>query len=70
MQAHVQTMEDRAHQQIDQVRQEAKALQQRLEREQREHGKRVTQFATQLEALQCALRTSEQATGKHTPSVA
>lgn len=38
-QEHVRTVEDRAHQQVDQARQELKALQQTLEREQRAHGK-------------------------------
>jgi septal ring factor EnvC (AmiA/AmiB activator) len=53
--------EDRAHQQIDQARLEAKALQQRLELEQREHDKRVTQLITQNEELQVAMRTAEHA---------
>jgi chromosome segregation ATPase len=61
VQEHVRTVEDRAHQQIDQARQEAKALQQRLEREQREHGKRVAQLTAQQEKLRATLRTTEQA---------
>jgi septal ring factor EnvC (AmiA/AmiB activator) len=62
--------EDRAHQQIDQARLEAKALQQRLEREQREHDKRVTQLITQNEKLQVAMRTAEQAAAHQAGQVA
>lgn len=60
-QGYIRTIEDRAHQQIDQGRQEIKALQQRLEREQRDHDKRVAQLITQHEKLQTAARSAEQA---------
>jgi hypothetical protein len=58
---HIRAVEDRAHQQIDQARLEAKALQQRLELERRGHDKRVTRLITQNEELQVAMRTAEQA---------
>lgn len=59
-QAHVRAVEDRAHQQVDQARQDAKGLQQRLEREQREHDKHAGQLASQHKELQAAMRTAEQ----------
>jgi chromosome segregation ATPase len=58
---HIRAVEDRAHQQIDQARQEVKALQQRLDREQREHSKATNQLTAQLEYLRNASRTTEQA---------
>jgi chromosome segregation ATPase len=69
-QAHIRAVEDRAHQQIDQARQEVKALQQRLEREQREHDKRVARLATQHEELQAAMRTAEQAAAHQSGRIA
>ena len=51
----------RAHQQVDQARQEIKSLQQQLEREQRDHHKVVAQLSTQQEEMRNMLRTTEQA---------
>jgi chromosome segregation ATPase len=61
-QAHVRAMEDRAHQQVDRARQELKVLQQQLEREQREHVKRIADLTAQQEELHVATRTAEQVT--------
>lgn len=60
LQAHVRTTEDRAHQQVDQARQEAKALWLQHERALREHTKRLADLTAQRDALQGALRTTEQ----------
>ena len=60
-QDHVHALEDRAHQEVDHARQEIKVLQQRLEREQREHGKLVAQLTGQHEKLRGAMRAAEQA---------
>jgi chromosome segregation ATPase len=57
----VRSLEDRAHQQIDHARQEVKALQQHLERSQREHIKTVTQLTAQQDALRATVRAAEQA---------
>jgi DNA repair exonuclease SbcCD ATPase subunit len=69
-QAHVRTVEDRAHQLVDQARQEVKASQQRFEREQREHSKTVAQLTAQKEELQNAARAAEQATAHQSGRVA
>lgn len=61
-QTHIRTVEDRAHQQIDHARQEIKALQQRLDRSQREHANALVQSASREEELRAALRIAEQAT--------
>ncbi len=58
---HVRTVEDRAHQQVDHARQEVKALQQQLGREQREHAQRIVELTTQQDALRAAARSAEQA---------
>ncbi|RUL78775.1 DNA-binding protein [Dyella choica] len=57
----VRGLEDRAHQQIDHARQEVKALQQLLERAQREHAKTTAQLTAQQDSLRAALHTAEQA---------
>ena len=62
-QDHVRLTEDRAHQQVDQARQELKAFQQERQREQIEQIKRVTTLSTQNEVLQSAVRLAEQAYG-------
>lgn len=61
MQAHIRIVEDRAHQQVDQAKQEIKAMVQLRERALREHTKRVAELMAQREALQIAVRTAEQA---------
>ncbi|MFK2853157.1 hypothetical protein [Dyella humi] len=67
---HVRAIEDRAHLHVDEARQELKMLQQRLEREQREHDKRITQLVTQQDALRKALQDSERATAHQLGRVA
>jgi chromosome segregation ATPase len=67
---HLRLVEDRAHQQVDHARQEIKALQQRLERGQREHDKRTTQLIAQQEELRAAVRTAEQQAAHHAGQVA
>jgi chromosome segregation ATPase len=57
---HARVVENRAHQLVDQTRQELKALRQQGEREQREHDKRVAQLTTQLDSLRSELRAAEQ----------
>ncbi|GLQ87702.1 DNA-binding protein [Dyella flagellata] len=59
-QAHIRSVEDRAHQQMDQARQEVKAQGQQQERTRREHAKRVAELAAQRDALQASVRTTEQ----------
>lgn len=59
-QEHVRAVEDRAHQQVDQARQEIKTLQQRLERENLGHSKAIAKLMTQQELLRAAVHTAEQ----------
>lgn len=59
-QAHIRAVEDRAHLQVDQARQEIKALGLQQERARREHAKRVAEFLAERDALQSAVRTAEQ----------
>lgn len=59
-QAHIRTVEDRAHQEVDQVRQEIKALGQQHDRMRREHAKQAAEFMAQRDSLQAILRTAEQ----------
>lgn len=60
VQAHIRAVEDRAHKQVDQARQDIKALAQQQERARREQAKRVTELATERDTLQAAVRTAEQ----------
>ncbi|QRN55595.1 hypothetical protein ISN74_09855 [Dyella caseinilytica] len=66
---HLRLVEDRAHQQVDHARQEIKVLQQRIEREQREHDKRITQLIALQEELLTAVRTAEQQAAHHAGQV-
>lgn len=59
-QAHIRAAEDRAHQQVDQARQELKALGQQQERARREHAKRLAGLTTERDALRAGLRAAEQ----------
>lgn len=59
-QAHIRTVEDRAHQQVDQARQEIKALGRQQEQARRGHAKLVSELTTQRDTLQAAARTDEQ----------
>jgi hypothetical protein len=53
-------VEDRAHQQVDQLRQELKTLRQERERAKRDYDKRVTQLTEQEHTLRESLRSVEQ----------
>jgi DNA repair exonuclease SbcCD ATPase subunit len=68
-QEHIRIVEDRAHQQVDQARREVKGLQQQLEREQREHAKKVAQLIARQDEQRSALRTAEQAAAHQTGRV-
>jgi predicted nucleic acid-binding Zn-ribbon protein len=69
-QAHIRAVEDRAHQQVDQARQEIKVLGQQQERTRREHTKQVADLITQRDALQAAVRAAEQAAAHQAGQVA
>jgi len=58
-QVHIRAVEDRAHQQVDQARQEIKVLGQQLERERCMQAKQITEFTVQRDALQAAVRAAE-----------
>jgi len=70
VQEYVRRVEDRAHQQVDQVRQELKALEHQRERERREHAKRTAELTTQADELRAAGRTAEQAAAHQAGRVA
>ncbi|GGA02833.1 DNA-binding protein [Dyella caseinilytica] len=61
---HVRVAEDRAHRLVDEARLDAKALQARWEREERETSKRIAQLTDQAEQLHKAVHTAEQATAR------
>lgn len=69
-QAHLRTVEDRAHQQVDQVRQEIKTLGQQQVRMQREHARRLTDLTAERDTLQAGLRTAEHAVARQAGQVA
>jgi len=69
-QAHIRTVEDRAHSQVDQARQEIRALMQQQERARREHTKQLAELTTQRDALQAALRTAERTVAHQAGQVA
>jgi len=60
LQNHLRTHEDRAHREVDQARQDIKGLQQRLEKEQREHLKVVAELKAQHDVLRAAAHSAEQ----------
>lgn len=57
---HIRTTEDRAHQQIDQARQEVKTLKHALEQSRRDQAKQLADLTEQHQALLTALRAAEQ----------
>lgn len=67
---HIRAVEDRAHQQVDQSRQEIKGLKQQHERSRREYGTQVSELMAQRDTLQAALKTAEQATAHQAGRVA
>lgn len=62
MQAHIRAVEDRAHQQVDQLRQDLKGLRQQRERELRDRDKQLAQLTSRERDLLDALRTAEHTT--------
>jgi chromosome segregation ATPase len=66
---HARVAEDRAHRLVDEARQDTKALQLRLAREERETNKRIAQLTDQTEHLRKAVNTAEQATARETGRV-
>jgi chromosome segregation ATPase len=70
LQEHMRTVEDRAHRQVDDARQETKALQQRLEREHRESAKHVVQLTGQLEAMRKTAQNAEKTAARESGRVA
>jgi DNA repair exonuclease SbcCD ATPase subunit len=66
----LQTQFEQQRNEIDQARQEVKSLQQRLDREQLEHGTTVAELTTQLEGLRNAVRAAEQAAAHQAGRVA
>lgn len=69
-QAHIRAVEDRAHQQVDQARQEIKTLGQQHERARREHGKQVAELTAQCDGLRAEVRTAEQSAAHQAGQVA
>lgn len=69
-QTYIRTAEDRAHQQVDQARQELKTYHQQRERDQRDHASARAQWVTSEQALRDALRTAEQAAAHQAGRVA
>lgn len=59
-QAHIRAVEDRAHQHVDQARQEVKTQGQQQERMRREHAKQMAELMAQRHTLQASVRTAEQ----------
>ena len=70
LQEHMHTVEDRAHRQIDEARQETKVLLQRLEREQRESAKHVMQLTGQLEVMRKTAQNAEKTAARESGRVA
>lgn len=68
--AHIRAVEDRAHQQVDQARQEAKALGQQQERMRREQLKLVAALTAQRDTLEATVRLAEQAAAHKAGQVA
>lgn len=60
-QSHIRAAEDRAHQQVDQLRQDLKALRLQREKDLRDRDKQVAQLTGREQDLLQLLRTSEQA---------
>lgn len=69
-QAHIRAVEDRAHQQVDQARQEIKAFALQQERARREYAKQFAELTAQRDTLQVAVRTAEQAAAHQAGQVA
>lgn len=68
--AHIRAVEDRAHRQVDQLRQELKGLRQQREMELRDRDKQLTQLASRERDLLDSLRVTEQAAAHHSGRIA
>lgn len=62
---YMRNVENRAHQEIDRARQEAKALQQHLEQMRRDHQHSLTEAERQRDSLRTELRKAEQEAANH-----
>lgn len=63
--AYVRNLEDRAHQEVDRLRQEAKQWQQRFEAAERTHREAQAMFQADQNPLREQLRTVEQTEARH-----
>lgn len=68
--AYVRNLEDRAHQEVDRLRQEAKQWQQRLEAAERLHRESESSLRTELETLRAQLRSSEKEVARYAGQIA
>lgn len=69
-QTHIRAVEDRAHLQVDQGRQEIKSLMQQQERARREHARQAAELTTQRDAMQAEIRMAEQAAAHQAGQIA
>jgi chromosome segregation ATPase len=63
--AQLRQAEDRAHQEVDRARQEAKSLQGRLDAQVRDHGKAITTATARQATLQASLHEAERQVAHH-----
>jgi chromosome segregation ATPase len=68
--AYVRNLEDRAHQEVDRLRQEAKQWQQRLETAERSHRDTESSLRTELGALRDQLRDADREIARYVGQVA
>jgi septal ring factor EnvC (AmiA/AmiB activator) len=68
--AYVRNLEDRAHQEVDRLRQESKQWQQRLEAAERAHREAERLLQLDQSTLRDQLRSAEQAAARHAGQVA
>ena len=68
--AYVRNLEDRAHQEVDRLRQDAKQWQQRLEAAERSHRDAETTLRSELAALRDQLRSSEKEIARYAGQIA
>ncbi|SEI88981.1 DNA-binding protein [Frateuria terrea] len=68
--AYVRNLEDRAHQEVDRLRQDAKQWQQRLEATERTHRDAETTLKNELGAVRDQLRSAEKEIARHVGQIA
>lgn len=68
--AHIRTVEDRSHHEVDRARQDAKQWQQRLEDAERAHRDAAAAMQRQLEAISAQARNLEQETARQSGQIA